>query len=68
MLKQIQILNKNGYFAESLAINDFLFENHFMIDDFYFKLLNARKYAMKELDMDLTKINEIINQIVEKPL
>lgn len=63
MLKQAKILNEFGYFAESLIICDYLCRNHFKIDDFYMKLLNVRRYAMNALDMDLTKIDAIINQI-----
>ena len=46
MLKQVLVLNDLGYFKESLKISDFLFENHFKEDDFYFTLTDARKYAM----------------------
>ena len=63
MLKQAKILNESGYFAESLIICDYLCINHFKIDDFYLKLLNVRRYAMNAMDMDLTKIDAIINQI-----
>lgn len=65
MLKQAKILNESGYFVESLIICDYLCRNHFKIDDFYMKLLNVRRYAMNALDMDLTKIDAIINQIVK---
>ena len=63
MLNQAQILNDSGYFAESLIICDYLCRNHFKINDFYLKLLNARRNAMNARDMDLTKIDAIINQI-----
>ena len=63
MLKQAQILNESGYLAESLCISDFLFKNHFKVDDFYLELLNARKYSMKKLNMDLSEIEYIFNQI-----
>lgn len=63
MLKQAQILNESGYLAESLSISDFLFKNHFKVDDFYLELLNARKYSMKKLNMDLSEIEYIFNRI-----
>ena len=63
MMRQVQILNESGYFSESLSISDFLFKNHFKVDDFYLELLNARKYAMDKLNMDLTEIEYIFNQI-----
>lgn len=65
MLKQAQILNKSGYFEESLIICEYLCRNHFKIDGFYMKLLDVRRYAMNALDMDLAKIDAIINQIGE---
>lgn len=65
MLCQVQILNESDYFTESLIICDYLCENHFKIDDFYQNLLSARRNAMNALEMDLTKIDAIINQINE---
>lgn len=63
MLMQAQILNRSGYFKESLSVSDYLCKNHFKTDDFYLKLLNVRRYAMEALDMDLSEIDLIINQI-----
>ena len=65
MLKQVQILNESSYFAESLIICDYLFNNHFRMNDFYLKLLDVKRYAMKGLGMDLSEIDEIINQITK---
>jgi tetratricopeptide (TPR) repeat protein len=63
MMRQAKILNESGYFAESLSISDFLFKNHFKVDDFYLELLYAHKFAMDKLDMDLSEIESIFNQI-----
>ena len=65
MLKQIEILNDLGYFRESMAICDFLWQNHFKTDDFYFKLAETRKSILRNLDMDLTEINEILDLLCE---
>lgn len=63
MLKQALILNDKGFFKESLAICDFLFENHFRTDDFYFRILAAKRFALGELGSDLTEVDEIIDKI-----
>lgn len=50
-LIQAEILNEMGFFAESLKICDYLFENHFRNDDFYCELIDVRQYAMSHLDL-----------------
>lgn len=64
MLKQVLILNDSNYFTESLLICDYLLDNHFNVDEFYLKLLNAKKFALKNLDKDLTEINNIFEKIM----
>ena len=51
MLNQALILNELGYFNESLAICDYLAENHFKLDDLYFKLVEVRRYALDNLEL-----------------
>ena len=66
MLRQAVILNDLGNFRESLKISDYLCRNHFKMDEFYLKLINARKYTMSELDMDLSKLNMVLDNFVER--
>ena len=51
MLNQALILNELGYFNESLAICDYLVENHFKPDDLYFKMMEVRIYALDNLEL-----------------
>jgi tetratricopeptide (TPR) repeat protein len=60
MLRQVSVLNDLGLYDESLEISDYLCCNHFKVDEFYLKLLNARKMTMSRLDLDLSEINQII--------
>mgnify|MGYP003361880854 CR=1 FL=1 len=46
MLKQVLILNDLGFYSQSLAICDFLCQNHFKEDEFYFKLIKAREVSI----------------------
>ena len=59
MLKQALILNEVGRFSEALAICDVLFENHFRVDDFYFRMIAVKGYALDSLGMDSGWIDEI---------
>ena len=64
MLAQALILNELNYFDESLVICDYLMENHFKVDEFYLKILDAKKFALKSLGNDLTDINSIFDLII----
>ena len=64
MLAQTLILNELNYFDESLVICDYLMENHFKVDEFYLKILDAKKFALKSLGNDLTDINSIFDLII----
>lgn len=64
-LRQSAILNELGFFKESLAICDELFENHFCVDDFYFKLIEVKRDAMNKSGMDLTEINQLHDRIIK---
>jgi len=46
MLCQVSILNELGYFGQSLEICEFLLKNHFKEDDYYFKLIKNREFAI----------------------
>lgn len=48
-LKQAMILNELGFYGEALKICDYLMENHFKCDDFYYNLLDVRKVAVGAL-------------------
>ena len=63
MLRQIRILNDEGFYRESLKISDILWENHFKVDDFYLKLVKARKDTLEGLGMDLSEIEDVIDNI-----
>lgn len=64
MLTQALILNELNYFDESLVICDYLMENHFKVDEFYLKILDAKKFVLKSLGNDLTDINLIFDLII----
>lgn len=49
MLCQVSILNELGYFGQSLEICEFLLKNHFKEDDYYFKLIKNREFAIDNL-------------------
>ena len=51
MLKQAIILNELGEYENSLKITDYLSKNHYRTDDFYKKLINARKSALDEVKL-----------------
>lgn len=54
-LRQVLVLNELGFFKESLTICDELLKNHFRVDDFYRKLVNAKMHAMDELGLDFNE-------------
>ena len=58
MLTQILILNDLGHFSQSLKISDYLWENHFRVDDFYMNLADARKLTMEKLEMDTSELKQ----------
>lgn len=49
-LKQALILNRLGFYTQSLQICDILAENHFKVDDFYLKLMDERSHALKNME------------------
>lgn len=61
MLTQILILNDLGFCSESLDISDFLWRNHFRIDDFYIKLAQSRKFTMEKLGRDTAELDQFIS-------
>lgn len=63
MLKQAQTLNELELFVESLAICDYLMENHFKVDEFYHNLLNAKKIALLNLNDDASDLQDLISQL-----
>lgn len=63
MLHQIMILNKVECFSEAINISNYLLENHFKVDEFYFKLLNAKKYALEKTNNDSCEIENIIDEL-----
>ena len=63
MLRQVMILNEVGEYEGSLKINDVLFENHYRVDEFYLKLIAARRFSLDRLGEDLSEIDEIISEV-----
>ena len=63
MLHQIMILNKVECFSEAISISNYLLKNHFKVDEFYFKLLKAKKYALEKTNKDLREIENIIDEL-----
>lgn len=63
MLKQALILNEVGRFREALAICDALFENHFKVDEFYFRMVAVKGYALDSLGLDSGWIDEIFRAL-----
>ena len=63
LLKQAVILNDVELFEEALDICEMLFENHFRVDDFYFKMLNVKIHALKGLNQDVSDVEEIFNRL-----
>ena len=61
MLRQVQILNDLGFYSESLDISDYLWRNHFRVDDFYIKLAQSRKSTMEKLGMDTAEPDMFID-------
>lgn len=59
-MKQAIILNKLGFFNESLKICDYLLENHFKTDEFYFKVLYMKIDSLTQLNKDASEFREII--------
>ena len=62
-LRQAMILNDLGFFEESLKICDDLFVNHFAVDDFYFKLIHVKMYAMGELGLDISSLEKLLDAL-----
>ena len=62
-LRQAMILNDLGFFEVSLKICDDLFENHFAVDDFYFKLIHVKMYAMGELGLDISSLEKLLDAL-----
>ena len=48
-LNQIMILNKLGLFKESLMICNEILDNHFTLDELYFKMNECRYYSLSKL-------------------
>lgn len=67
-LKQALILNELGFFREALEICDELFKNHFAVDDFYFRLINAKMYGMRQLDIDVSSLENLLEMINKEDL
>lgn len=65
MLKQALILNEIGCFEEALEVCEFLFENHFTVDDFYFRMLAVKGYALGELGHDGSEVREVLEKLAE---
>ena len=63
MLRQVMILNEVGEYEGSLKINDVVFENHYKVDEFYLKLIAARRFSLDRLGEDLSKIDGIISEV-----
>lgn len=59
-LKQAIILNKLEFFKESLKICDYLLENHFKTDEFYFKVLYLKIDSLTQLNEDASEFREIV--------
>lgn len=62
-LNQIIILNKLGFFKDSLKICDELSKNHFAVDDFYLKLINEKMHAMKQLNLDVSALEKVLEKL-----
>ncbi|MBQ9159783.1 MAG: tetratricopeptide repeat protein [Methanobrevibacter sp.] len=62
-LSQAMILNDLGFFEESLKICDNLFENHFAVDDFYFRLINVKMYAVRQLGLDISPLEKLLDAL-----
>ena len=62
-LKQIIILNKLGFFKDSLKICDELSENHFAVDDLYLKLINEKMHSMKQLNLDISALEKVLENL-----
>jgi tetratricopeptide (TPR) repeat protein len=63
MLKQAEVLKELGYFEQSLAVCDCLMENHFSVDDFYFRILKTKREARDNLSIDCSNVDEIISAL-----
>ena len=66
MLEQVLALNDLGYLKDSLMICDYLWQNHFKADELYFNLVDARRYLLGELGMDLGEIEKICSLFPDK--
>lgn len=66
MLEQVLALNDLGYLNDSFVICEYLWQNHFKVDEFYFKLADARRYLLGELGMDLGEIEKIYSLFPDK--
>ncbi len=62
-LRQAMILNDLGFFDDCLNICNVLFENHFAVDDFYFKMIHVKMYAMGELGLDISSLEKLIDAL-----
>ncbi|MBE6507946.1 MAG: hypothetical protein E7Z77_00885 [Methanobrevibacter sp.] len=63
LLEKAIILNEQKHYNQALETCDVILDNHFRVDDFYFRALNAKMYAMRELDMDLGEIEKIFEAL-----
>ena len=59
LLEKALILNEQKHYRQALETCDVILENHFRVDDFYFRALNAKMYAMRKSDMDLSEIEKL---------
>ena len=62
-LRQVLVLNELGFFSESLAIVDELLRMYFTPDTLYFRLINAKRYALTELGADVSEFDEIFEKL-----
>ena len=62
-LNQAVILNERELYKYSLNVCDMLMENHYTVDNFYCKLIDAKIHAMNRLSMDLDEINMLYDRI-----
>ena len=65
LLEKALVLNEIEDYAQALGTCDEILDNHFRVDDFYFRAMNAKMYAMRKLDMDLSEIENVFDVLAQ---
>lgn len=65
LLEKGLILNELECYRDALETFDFLLENHFTVDKMYITALNGKMYAMRKLEMDLSEMEKVMDELAE---